>query len=154
SLGRRSWWTVAWYARCYRESRPRTEYTEAEAGQARVGRVEVALRRPAVAGEGAPATASVYPVRVARGPLRVGNLVHLVGTVPVLDPFPDIAVHVIQTPGVRLALPHRMRSARGVVAIPGIVPQLARLVTKAIGRSRPGARGVLPLCLGGQAIGG
>ena len=47
---------------------------------------------------------------------------------PVLAPLPHIAVHVVQAPGVRLLLPHRMQRSAIVVLVPGVVAELRGVV--------------------------
>src|SRR5262249_26892565 len=72
--------------------------------------------------------------------------------IPVLHPLPHIAMHIVQAPGIRLQLPYRMGLAIGILAVPGILPQLPGVVSKAIRRRRTGARSVLPLRFRWQAI--
>jgi hypothetical protein len=71
----------------------------------------VAIRRPAVAGDAEPAPASAHPVRARWRALRIGDRLRSIRLIPILHPFPDIPVHVIESPGVWLALSHGMRLA-------------------------------------------
>src|SRR5262249_24547007 len=55
-----------------------------------------------------------------------------VRAMPVLDPLPDVAMHIVQAPGVRLEFPYWMRRLASVVCKPGILAQLATVVPKTI----------------------
>src|SRR5262249_1871359 len=70
----------------------------------------------------------------------------------VLYPLPDITMHVIEPPGVRLQLPYRMRLPSSIITIPRIAPELARIIPKAPAGGGAGTRRVLPLRFCGQAV--
>src|SRR5207249_2618269 len=75
----------------------------------------------------------------------------LVGSVPgVLTPFPDVAVHVVETPGIRSFLADGRVVALGVARKPGVVAEQRRVVAERIRRGRAGPAGVFPLGLGRQ----
>ena len=116
-------------------------------------RQAVAIRRAAVGGGVAPRAAAKHARRAGRRPRRVdrGRLLVVVPVVPIGAPLPDVAVHVVQSPGVRLLLAHRMRLAAGVALEPTVLRQLGFAIAKTIPRCRARAAGVFPLCLGRQA---
>src|SRR5262245_39387887 len=58
----------------------------------------------------APAPTPVSSSIACSRTLRVDLLPCCVRSPPVLHPLPDIAHHVVQSPGIRLELPDRMRS--------------------------------------------
>src|SRR5262245_64838727 len=67
-------------------------------------------------------------------------------------PLRDVAVHVVQAPGVGLLLADLLGRPLGVALEPGVLSQLARIVAEVIGRRRAGPAGPLPLGLGRQTI--
>ena len=116
-------------------------------------RAEVAVGRPAAPGGDEPATAAKHAVRAR---CRSRRIVHrrlriVTAIIPILAPLPHVPVHVIQPPGVRLLLAHRMRLAARVLVIPGVFAQLRLVVPKAIPRLAPRPAGIFPLRLAGQA---
>src|SRR5207249_1993335 len=52
--------------------------------------------------------------------------------IPVPAPLPDVAVHVVQAPGVRLSFSHRMGLRVRVAVVVSIPPQLPRIVPEAV----------------------
>src|SRR6185369_1246286 len=60
--------------------------------------VEVATCRPAFFPLAAPTTAAEHPIRARCGPLRIDDAPAGIRPVPVLAPFPETSVHVIQAP--------------------------------------------------------
>ena len=126
--------------------------TEAKAAAAVAGRQVVAIRRPAVAGVVVPAPASDHPGRARRGACRIDCSVCSIRPIPVLHPLPDIAMHVIEPPGVGLQLPHRVCLPSRIPVMPRIASELARLIPKAPAGRRPGTRRILPLRFRGQAV--
>ncbi len=48
-----------------------------------------------------------------------------IGAVPVGAPFPDIAVHVVQAPGVRRQFPNRVRLVLAIAFVPAGIPEAA-----------------------------
>src|SRR5205814_1563042 len=84
-----------------------------------------------------------WPSRVGRGPLVAG--VPAVGR-----PLPDVAVHVVQAPGVRLLGADRRVVALRVALEPAVVADPGGAAEREV-RFRAGAAGVLPLGLRRQA---
>src|SRR5262249_9590535 len=126
---------------------------EAEILVALAGRDEGAVRRPAVAGGEAPATAPLHAVRARGRACRIHCSATSIFLIPVLHPLPDIAMHVIESPGVGLQLPHWVRLQLSCFAlIPRIASELAGIIPKAPAGRSSSARRVLPLRLSGQAI--
>src|SRR6266446_7737855 len=72
--------------------------------------------------------------------------------IPVLQPLTDVAMHIIEAPGIRLLLANGMRLPTGIISIPGILPQLTYVVAKTISRRRPGPGCVFPFCLRRQTV--
>src|SRR5205807_8596234 len=83
-------------------------------------------------------------------PLRilVGAVLEVMVTVPILAPFPDVSMHVVQPKGVRLQCPDRCSRS----------PEVSHLLQTGllIAAVKPGrgacATTILPLGLGGQAV--
>jgi hypothetical protein len=72
--------------------------------------------------------------------------------IPVLAPLPDIAMHVIETPGIGFLLTHGMGLFARVSDIPGIFTKFAVIVAevKSCHTLRPTR--IFPLRLGGKAV--
>src|SRR5262249_37514251 len=119
-------------------------------------------RGPAAPGEIIPAAAPDHPQRPAGGALRVARRALLVIAlgIPVVAPLPDVAVHVIQAPGVRRERAHgagplqvRAPDRRAVWFGPVEVGLLAgEGVAVVEGRFRAGAAGIFPLRLARQSV--
>ena len=113
----------------------------------------VAERRPAVP---RPGRASYR--RESRGPSPLqapsdrpcGELRIVTVIIPILAPLPHVPVHIIQPPGVRLLLAHRMRLAVRVARIPGVLAKPSLIVAEAILRRASGPTGIFPLGFAGQ----
>jgi len=89
---------------------------------------------------------------------------------PVSTPFPDIAVHIVEPPGIRGKTAHRSRKFKAVMAdtcillplqpvLRGIgvknishLQQRGRIIAAVIASSGSGTAGIFPLCLGRQAV--
>jgi hypothetical protein len=100
--------------------RPQQAHAEIGAAVARVG--EDARHHPAIPGAAGPAPTSDHAVRTRRRALRIYHSLCSIGSIPVLCPFPDIAMHIIQAPGIELMLSYGVRRApSGVLVIPGIL---------------------------------
>jgi hypothetical protein len=54
----------------------------------------------------------------------VGTIPIIVLCIPILYPLPDIAMHVVETPGIGLLLPYRMYCVARVLHVPRIVAEL------------------------------
>src|SRR6266540_4206494 len=119
---------------------------------AMVGWVSIAIRRPAEAGVVVPTAAPMRPIQADKGPHRLHCSACGGGLIPVLHPLPDIAMHVIESPGIRLYLPSWVCPIVSIVPIPGIQTELARILAKAPSCRGPDASCVLPLCLRRQAV--
>ena len=126
--------------------------TETEDAAAAVGVPAAAERDADVVGVVEPAAAAQDPVHAI---VRADGVRHRPGwviAVPVLAPFPDVAVDVVQTEAVGAEAADR----RGAGTVPlaaaikavGIVDP--GLVTPPIEGLGPGAGGILPLCLARQ----
>ncbi len=75
------------------------------------------------------------------------------GGVLIERPFADVAVDVVEAPGVRfLAADLRVLEVGGVVEVPGVLLQLACVVAKEVSGRGPGPGSVFPFGLGGQAV--
>src|SRR4030095_14020138 len=68
-------------------------------------------------------------------------------SVPVLDPLPNVALHIIKAPSVRLFLPDRTRFLCERAGVPGNVVQVS-----GIGPGGPSPRGILPLRFRRKAV--
>src|SRR5579872_328902 len=77
-----------------------------------IGRIAAAVRRAALFGSGVPRAAAQHAPFPFLGSFRVllGTVLVVVAVVPVLAPFPDVAVHVVQAPfvGGKAADLHRL----------------------------------------------
>src|SRR5690606_12962810 len=74
--------------------------------------------------------------------------VERVVVVPVAAPLPQVAVRVVQSPGVGTKLAHRMRSQLAAAsAIPGILAQTPAIIAKRPQPGAPCAAGVFPFRL-------
>src|SRR6266404_3394157 len=83
---------------------PCAQEADTEIVVAIVKRAAAAMRRPAEAGGAVPTAAPIHAER-ARGRARgIHCSAARVIPIPVLHPLPDIAMHVIETPGVGLQL--------------------------------------------------
>src|SRR6266705_358359 len=100
-----------------------------------------ALRRPAISLESVPSPAADYFLtdRVRRGSLRVDFESSGIGTLPIQAPFPNIPLHVVQAPGVRRFLPHRVRHGTAVRGVPSVAGQARQSRVIAIAESCRGA---------------
>ena len=72
--------------------------------------------------------------------------------VPVLAPFPNITVHVVQTPGVGLFLPNRVGMPARVPIIPRILLKISFFGIKAVLQLAAGLAGIFPFRLGGKPV--
>jgi hypothetical protein len=91
----------------------------------------VAGRRGAGLGAGAPATAPKDPVRAASFPCAAVSRCAVIAVVPgILHPFPDVAVHVIQAPRIRLLLTDRMCLQVRIFCIPCILAKFRVRIAK------------------------
>ena len=75
-----------------------------------------------------------------------------VGLVGVDGPFGDVAMHVIEAPGVGLFEAHFLVGEVAVVDEPGILRELRDIVAEGVGGGGSGAAGVFPFCFGGEAV--
>ena len=116
---------------------PNSGTAKAEVGDAEVGGVRAAERRPHVARASCPRTR-----RAGHGPRRrpanpVGSVRASSIVIPhaVLAPFPDIAEHVVQAPGIGLLELDRARPCLGVRVL--LLRPIRTVVTVCSGRNRP-----------------
>ena len=124
-----------------------------------VGDVVAAACRTAVTRMEHQTTSAHHAVRGACRPLGICNRIGRIILVPVQAPFPDVPMHVVQTPCVRLFLSDRMRLPIGVLLIPSDLVKiragsfLGRDVLPVVqGCCRSGAAGIFPLRFGRQGI--
>jgi hypothetical protein len=96
-----------------------------------VRRAAAAKRRPAEAGSVEPTAAPMHAVRARGRACRIHCRTTHILPIPVLHPLPDITIHVIEPPGVRLKLPYRVRLPFSIPVIPGIASELALTIPKA-----------------------
>jgi hypothetical protein len=113
---------------------------------------DATIRRAALMCITVPAAAAPHSVRARRGTLRVSRWCGWIRLIPVLHPLPHVAVHIVQAPGIGLALSYGMGRATCIGRIPGVGVQAPGVTPKTIGRGGTSARGIFPLRLGGQAI--
>ena len=123
------------------------EHTKAQVDAPEVRREPEAVRRTAEVGEVVPAATPVHPVRARRRPPRISHRTARITTIPVLAPLIHVAVHVIQTPRVRLLLTHGMGRIARVLVVPRVISQLGITVAKTVRRRRPSPARTLPLRL-------
>src|SRR5438067_13314985 len=114
---------------------PRRPHTaEADGVAALAGPLATAVRRAAGVGPVGPRAAAQHallrPLLVPRAAVGRGALVVVVPGVR--RPLPDVAVHVVQAPGVRLLLAHRRVLALGVAVEPGVLLQAISLVPEGV----------------------
>jgi len=116
---------------------------------ATAGVVTVADRRPPVGRDVAPTAAPAHPERSSRRPRGIVQWRHpiVVYRPPILAPFPDVTVHIVQTPSIWRFLTYRMCL---LLREPPMLPQRPRVVTRRPRRRGPGPARVLPLRLGRQ----
>src|SRR5262249_46606509 len=93
---------------------------ETEVDVAPDGRDVDAVRRREEAGGVVPATAPIHAGRARGGACRIYCSTTRILPKPVLHPFIDIAMHVIESPGIGLQLPHWVRLPSCILVIPGI----------------------------------
>ena len=93
-------------------------HTEPEDVEPEVRPAPAAARRAAAPGAAVPAAAAQHAVLAIFSTRRVGLLTTGIVSIPVCAPLPHITVHVMQAPGVRFLLPHRMRRAFAISTIP------------------------------------
>src|SRR5271157_1905567 len=72
--------------------------------------------------------------------------------IPIGAPFPNIAQHIIQSPGIRALLAYRVSLAVTVVAKPDMLALLANVIAPREQAGHPRPAGVFPLRLRGQAV--
>ena len=71
---------------------------------------------------------------------------------PVVAPFPYIAMHIVQSPGVRFLPAYRVCGVSTVSLIPPCPGTVVLSVARVIFRGGPGPASILPLRLGRQAV--
>src|SRR5574341_1903603 len=89
------------------------------------GRAEVATRRAAGANGGAPATAPTDTGGAISFPCTSISWCAIIAVViNILHPFPDVALHIVQTPRIGLLLANLMRLTSWVCTVPCIISEL------------------------------
>src|SRR5262249_11037337 len=113
-----------------------------------------AVRRLAEPRGAAPPAAPVDPecTPSGAGRVRVVRSGIVIVVVPILAPFPDVALHVVKTEGVRSLLAARVGPTLGIPLEPGELAQARLVVAEAETLRAPRAAGILPLRLGRQAV--
>ncbi len=85
-------------------------------------------------------------------PVIAEALLTAVGCVPVLAPFKDVAVHVVQTPRAGQFLTDTvsvlLANTPRILEVPGVLSQLRHIIPKAVNRGCSATAGVLPLGFG------
>ena len=81
-----------------------------------------------------------------------GELFVVIGIVLIEAPFGDVAVHVVEAPGVGLFLADFLILQIAVVAEPRVFAEFRGVITEGVSGGRSGAAGVFPLGFGRQAI--
>src|SRR5208283_2702727 len=116
---------------------------------AMVGRPVLAEPGTALLGPIGPGTAACYPLPgiLDFASRAVGRSAFIAGVPGIRAPFPDIAVHVVQAPGVRFLLADRGILALGVALEPGVVLQVIGLVAERPGSDGSRPAGIFPFCL-------
>src|SRR5205823_5933717 len=126
---------------------------EADGVAAVVAVLAGAGRRAAVVGDVVPRAAAddvLFGALVHPG-AAVGGGALVVGVPAVRRPLPDVAVHVVQAPRVRLLGADRRVVALGVALEPAVVADAGGAAAERVGRGGAGPAGVLPLGLRRQA---
>ena len=67
-------------------------------------------------------------------------------------PLTDVAVHVVEAPGVGLLGADFLVGEVGVVSMPGVFVDLGGVISEGIGGLGAGPAGVFPLCFGGETV--
>ena len=99
-----------------------------------------------------PTAASIHPVVCLFRASGVGNGLLTILSVPiVVTPFPDISVHVVQSPFVRQLCADRLSLASAVGAIPSVLFQLIIVVSETVFRFRPRPARIFPFSFGRQS---
>ena len=75
-----------------------------------------------------------------------------IGDVLIENPFGDVAVDIVQAPGIGKFLADFFVAAVAVVEVPGVLAEFGFVVAKGIGSVRAGAAGIFPFGLGRQAV--
>src|SRR5437773_1005842 len=96
--------------RCVSRTLQTSGHADAQEAAPILRRVPVPARRPDVAGAAVPAPAAEHPGRGLEGTSWVvdGRLTIISAVEPVPAPIANVAVHIVQAPGVRCLLTHRM----------------------------------------------
>ena len=66
----------------------------------------------------------------------------------VQDPFNDITIHIVEAPGIRLLLAHLLIFEITVLLEPGVLAELARIISEEIAVGCAGATSVFPFGFG------
>jgi hypothetical protein len=97
-----------------------------------IARVAPAAVRAAQAPRRArPATAAVHALRGLRRTRGIHSRLGRIVAQPILAPFPEVSVHVVQAPGVWLLFADRMGLTAAVAVEPSVVAQPRLVVAKA-----------------------
>ncbi len=78
----------------------------------------------AIHGAAEPGATAGNPTGTGRGAARISLGSFRVGAVPVLDPFPDIAVHIVEAPVIGALLGYWLGAPAIVAAIPAQLIQI------------------------------
>ena len=87
-------------------------------------------RRLAKRGKVVPTAASVHAGRALFWASRIAEGTFGIITVPVAAPFPNIPMHVVKTPGIRLQKANRMCPVRTVAIKPTVLGQQTLFIIK------------------------
>src|SRR5262249_11185705 len=81
-----------------------------------------------------------------------GTLLVIIGIILIQDPLNDIAVDVVEAPGIWLLFANLLIFKVAILLEPGVFRQLAGIIPEEINRGGTGTTCVLPLRLGRQTI--
>ena len=100
----------------------------------------------AVLGEKIPATpaGNAFAFNRGAGGVGPGRTCVVVKPVPIRAPLKDVAMHVVQTPGIWFLLADSVRPLLAIVECPGILPKEGFVVAKAEYCLGSGPTGVFP----------
>ena len=123
---------------------------EAVAVEAVRREVPVAVRRPTRPGGVEPTAATEHAGRARCSTTRVRHATTRLTSIPILASLIHIAVHVMQTPCVRVFALYGMGRFPRVLFEPSVLAQVRFIISKAVLRHHPSTTGILPLSFGGR----
>ena len=129
-----------------------THHTQTQVEKSIRGGIPVTGRGTAVTGAQAPRAAAEITQHLFFSVQLRGSRFGRVGLGPFSAPFRNVAVHVVQPPGVGLLLTNRVRLVTTVSPVPASDVQRGLIPAGVIRRLGSGAAGIFPLSLGRKSI--